>query len=128
MLGSPLDEALGRWVGQIPGPDVRLVAAVLRLQRRTGGSLPSVLDRLARTLRDRRAAEREVRSLTAQARLSGAILGLLPIGFFLFLSVTSKSDIAAALRSPVGGAAVATGSVLQGVAFLWIRKLLKVEA
>jgi tight adherence protein B len=126
-LGVPFPGSLDRWVGEVRFPEARLIAGVLRLQRKTGGDLPMVLDRLARTLRDRQAAAREVRSLTAQARLSGAILGLLPIGFFLFLSITSRRDIAAAYHSPTGATAILAGLLMQGAAFLWIRRLLRVE-
>lgn len=126
-LGSSLDDALERWATAVPVPDVRLAAAVLQLHRRTGGELPDVLDRLARTMRQRRSLVREVRSLTAQARLSGAILGVLPIGFFLFSWFTSRGDMAAALTSPTGRAAVMAGLALQGIAALWIRHLLRVE-
>jgi len=127
-LGVPLEDALDRWVATIAVPDVRLAAAVLRLHRRTGGALAPVLEGLARTLRERRAAVREVRSLTAQARLSGAILGLLPIGFFLFLLLTSRRDMVMALGSPLGRTAIASGLVLETAAFLWIRRLLRVES
>jgi tight adherence protein B len=68
-----------------------------------------------------------VRSLTAQARLSAAILGLLPLGFFLFLSVVARRDIETAYRTPAGASAIALGAVLQGMAFVWIRRLLRVE-
>jgi tight adherence protein B len=78
------------------------------------------------TLRERIAAAREVRALTAQARLSGAILGLLPIGFFAFLWMTSRGDIEGAFDSPIGVGAIVIGLVLEGVAFLWIRALLEV--
>jgi tight adherence protein B len=127
-LGLPLEEALAGWARATASADARLLAGVLDLHRRTGGELPSVLDGVAATLRERRAAAREVRALTAQARLSGAILGLLPIAFFLFLSVTSRDDIAAAFHSPVGIAAMALGFSMQGCAFLWIRSLLRVGA
>ncbi len=126
-LGVPFPRSLDRWVHEVHVPEARLIGGVLRLQRRTGGDLPVVLDRLARTLRDRQAAAREVRSLTAQARLSGAILGFLPIGFFLFLSITSRRDIAAAYHSSIGATAIVAGLLMQGVAFLWIRRLLRVE-
>jgi tight adherence protein B len=126
-LGSSLDDALGRWAVAIPIPDVRLAAAVLRFQGRTGGAMPTVLDGLARTLRERLASLREIRSLTAQARLSGAILGLLPVGFFAFLWVSSRRDMASAISSPFGRSAIAIGLGLQGVAYLWIRRLLRVE-
>jgi tight adherence protein B len=126
-LGTPLDVALTEWARATGSSDARLLAGVLDLHRRTGGELPSVLDGVASTLRERRAAAREVRALTAQARLSGAILGLLPIGFFLFLSVTSRDDIAAAFHSSAGIAAIALGFSMQGCAFLWIRSLLRVD-
>jgi len=127
LLGAPLSEALDRWVSAVGQPEARLVAGVLHLQHRTGGDLPAVLDRLARTLRDREAAAREIRSLTAQARMSGAILGLLPVGFFLFLSATSRREMAAAYQSRVGATAIVAGLLMQGAAFLWIRRLLRVE-
>jgi tight adherence protein B len=125
-LGGALDDALGAWADAVGTDDARLVVGVLTLHRRSGGDLPHVLDQVAATLRERTEAAREVRSLTAQARLSGAILGLLPIGFFAFLWMTSRGDIQGAFDSPIGIAAVATGLVLEGVAFLWIRALLEV--
>ena len=127
-LGVPFEASLDRLVEELPSADVRLVSGVLRIHRRTGGALPSVLDQVAKTLRERRAAAREIRSLTAQARLSAVILGLLPIGFFLFLSATSRNDIEAAYHSATGATAIGVGLILQGGAYLWIRQLLQVEA
>lgn len=126
-LGGGLDEALAGWSTEIGTDDARLVVGVLALHRRSGGDLPRVLDQVAVTLRERSSASREVRALTAQARLSGAILGLLPIGFFGFLWMTSRGDIQGAFDSPIGVGAVIAGLVLEGVAFLWIRSLLEVE-
>lgn len=125
-LGGDLEHALDRWASEVGTDDARLVVGVLGLHRRTGGDLPRVLDQVAVTLRDRTSAAHEVRALTAQARLSGAILGLLPVGFFGFLWLTSRAEIEGAFRSPVGIAALTIGLVLEVVAFLWIRKLLEV--
>lgn len=125
-LGQPLGESLDEWAAGSDLPDIRLITGVLALHRRSGGDLPTVLDRLAETLRERRASAGEVRSLTAQARLSGAILGFLPIGFFCFLSITSRGDVQAALSEPAGVTAIVSGLVMQAAAFLWIRSLLRV--
>jgi Flp pilus assembly protein TadB len=103
----------------------QLADAMDQLQHRVGGDAPAVLDDAVRTLRQRVAAAAELRSLTAQAKLSGTILGLLPIGFFLFMSVVSRSEVAGALSSSIGLAAVAFGLLLDGCAFLWIRHLLR---
>jgi tight adherence protein B len=125
-LGGSLDEALDTWVRDVGTDDARLVVGVLTLHRRSGGDLPQVLDQVAATLRERSEAAREVRALTAQARLSGAILGLLPIGFFAFLWTTSRGNIEGAFESPIGIAAIAIGMVLECIAFIWIRSLLEV--
>jgi len=126
-LGGGLEQALQGWASEVGTDDARLVVGVLGLHRRTGGDLPRVLDQVAVTLRDRTSAAQEVRGLTAQARLSGAILGFLPVGFFGFLWLTSRAEIEGAFRSPVGIAALTIGLVLEAAAFLWIRKLLEVE-
>jgi tight adherence protein B len=126
-LGVPLASSLEGWTQPDNPRDLRLVGGILQLHRRTGGDLPRVLDQLAATLRDRADAARELRGYTAQARLSGGILGGLPIGFFLFLSLTSRNDIAAAYRTPIGAGAIVLGLVLEAAAFLWIRSLLRVD-
>jgi tight adherence protein B len=126
-LGLPVGEALDRLADRVGTADARLVVGVLRLHRRTGGALGASLDDLSRTLRSRRDAARELRSLTAQARLSAAILGLLPLGFFLFLSVVARRDVESAYRTTAGASAIGVGLALQGAAFVWIRRLLRVE-
>jgi tight adherence protein B len=126
-FGIPLEDALERWASGANSADVRLVASVLQLHHRVGGESPAILDRVARTVRLRRTAARELRSLTAQARLSGAVLGLLPIGFFAFMSIVSRHDVQAAYRTSAGLASIVLGLALDAGAFLWIRTLLRVE-
>jgi tight adherence protein B len=125
--GVPFDEAIDAWALHTGGDDPCLVASVLRLHRRTGGDLPMVLDRVADTLRERLAAHGEVRALTAQARLSGTILGVLPVAFFGILWLTSRRDIEAALGSSAGLLSISLGLVLEAGAFMWIRRLLEVR-
>jgi tight adherence protein B len=125
--GIAMDDALTAWAAHRPSPDTDLVVAALELHRRSGGDLPAVLDQVSATIRDRVGIAREVRSLTAQARLSAWILGVLPVGFFGFLWLTSRRDIEAALSTPTGLLAITVGLALEGGAFLWIRSLLEVE-
>lgn len=126
-LGQPVGDALVAWADATGSEDARLLAGVVELHRRTGGDLPSVLDGVVSTLRDRLAAFREIRALTAQARLSGAILGALPIVFFAFLLLTSRHDMLAAISTPLGRTAVTVGIMLELLAFAWIRRLLAVR-
>jgi tight adherence protein B len=124
--GIALDHALRSWSTDRPTANVELVVGALELHRRSGGDLPAVLDQVSGTIRDRVSVTREVRSLTAQARMSAWILGLLPVGFFAFLWLTSRHDIEGALSTPVGIACVLGGLLLEFSAFVWIRKLLVV--
>jgi tight adherence protein B len=125
-VGVPLHDALALWADRVGTDDARLIAAAMELHRRAGGDLPTVLEQVSATVRERVAASRETRAMTAQARLSGAILGVLPIGFFAFLWLTSRSEIEGALASPAGAACVALGLALDGAAFVWIRRLLEI--
>jgi Flp pilus assembly protein TadB len=126
-LGEPFDEALTRWSLRVDTDDARLVAGVLRLHRRSGGDLPAVLDQVAGTLRERQEAAGEVRALTSQARLSGAILGVLPVAFLAFLWLTSREQIEGAFHTSAGLAALLLGLLLEALAFVWIRHLLEVR-
>jgi tight adherence protein B len=126
-VGVPIIVALGEWADQLASEDARLLVGVLDLHHRSGGDLPSVLDGVVATLRERRAAHREVRALTAQARLSGLILGTLPIGFFGFLMLTSRHEMLDAIATPLGRTAVGFGLALELGAFFWIRRLLEVR-
>ncbi|HSL10683.1 MAG TPA: type II secretion system F family protein [Actinomycetota bacterium] len=125
-VGVPLADAIRAWADRVATDDARLVAATMELHRRVGGDLPAVLDQVAASVRERVAAAREIRALTAQARLSGGILGALPVGFFAFLWLTSRGEMQAALSTPAGLGVVLFGLLLDGLAFLWIRKLLEV--
>jgi tight adherence protein B len=125
-VGVPLDDAVGGWARREHTADADLVAGALDLHRRTGGDLPGVLEQVCATIRDRVAVQREVRSLTAQARLSAWILGLLPIGFFAFLWLTARRDIEGALSTPAGVTCLLVGLVLEALAVVWIRTLLVV--
>lgn len=126
-VGTPVGEALSDWADAQGSDDAVLIVGVLDLHRRSGGDLPTVLDSLARTLRERRAAHRDVRALTAQARLSGVILGMLPIGFFGFLLLTSRREMLDAIATPLGKTTLGLGLGLEILAFLWIRHLLEVR-
>ena len=55
------------------------------------------------------------------------ILGMLPIGFFGFLLLTSRREMLQAIATPLGGTALGIGLGLELLAFLWIRHLLEVR-
>ena len=126
-LGAPFEAALSRFGDRIGTDDARLFVLVMSIHHRSGGNVAGALEEVAATIRHRIGVRRELRALTAQGRISGAVLGTLPIGFFLVLAATSHRDLAPVYRSGPGMAMVVGGFVLEGLAYVWIRHLLKVE-
>jgi tight adherence protein B len=127
-LGASFDSALGSISSAIGSEDARLFALVMAIHHRSGGNVAAPLEEVAATVRHRVAIRRELRALTAQGRISGTVLGILPVAFFVVLSATSHHELAPVYRSAAGAAMVVGGLVLEGAAYLWIRHLLKVEA
>jgi tight adherence protein B len=126
-LGVPFDRALERLGEDVDTDDARFLVLVTGIHSRSGGDLAGALDEVGRTIRHRIAVRRELRAASAQGRISGVIMGSLPIAFFLFLSLTSHSKLAPILRSGAGMAMVGAGLVMEGLAYVWIRRLLQVE-
>lgn len=125
-VGTPLDRALEE-LARPPSAEADLMLTVLRVGRRGGTGLPRLLDESAASMRERADIAREVRSLTTQARLSGRVLCLLPIGFLGFVLITSGRDVLPAILTPAGMAALVGGLVLQVLGSLWIRALVRTE-
>lgn len=126
-VGTPFEVAAGHFADRVGSDDARLVALVLGIHTRSGGNLSGALEDVAGTIRHRVAVRRDLRALSAQGRVSGAILGSLPILFFLVLAATSRRELAPVYRSSAGLAMVGAGLVLEGGAYLWIRRLMRVE-
>jgi tight adherence protein B len=127
-VGWGLEEALGDLATSVGGEDVALFVVVVSIHLRSGGNLAGALEQVSATIRHRLAVRRELRALTAQGRISGAVLGILPLLFLLFLGATSQHDLGPVYRSPVGVIMVSTGLAMEGVAYLWVRRILRVRS
>lgn len=127
-VGVPFQTALGRLAERIGSDEALLLALVLGVHHRSGGNVAGALDEVARTVRHRLRLRAELRALTAQGRISGLVLGVLPVGFFLVLALTSRDQLRPVLASAPGAVMLLVGFLLEGLAFLWIRRLLRVEA
>ncbi|MGH2692008.1 MAG: type II secretion system F family protein [Actinomycetota bacterium] len=127
--GEPLDAALSRLDGRLDLSDAALVVNALAVHRRTGGDLPSLLDEIARVIRLRLEDRRDARALTVQARSSGVVLAVLPIGFVALLSGTGGDGLGAFYRTPSGALLLVGALCLQALGFTWMRRIIqRVEA
>ena len=88
-LGLPFDQALENMVRRVRSDDLELMATAISIQHQVGGNLAEILDSIAFTIRERVRIKGEIRTLTAQQRLSGYVVGFLPIGLAGFLFVAA---------------------------------------
>ena len=101
-LGLAVEESLQRLSERIPSADLDLIVTAVLIQRQVGGDLAAIFDSISATIRGRQTLKGQVRSLTAQGRISGWVLSLLPVGLLVILSVISPEHASVMWSHPVG--------------------------
>lgn len=79
-LGISLPEALDHMVERVKNEDLEMMVTAIHIQNEVGGSLADVLETITHTIRDRIELRGEINSMTAQQRMTGWMLSLLPFG------------------------------------------------
>lgn len=126
-LGEQIEVALNNFGDRNPSRDIDLWLTALQVHRTTGGNLATTIDSLASRLRERSHLRGELRSLTAQGRLSGIVVAFAPLVFFIFLSATSREEMQILYSTPLGLTLLAAGMTMEAAGFVWIRRILRVR-
>lgn len=126
-LGAPMEKALENMCQRVSSPDFELVVTAVLIQRQVGGNLAQVLDNISSTINDRIRMRREIMTLTAQGRLSGMILGLLPIAVGLFLYFVTPGYLSPLLESDIGPIAIGFGLISELIGFIVIKKIVDID-
>ena len=126
-FGLPLREALNEMSGRVPSLDVRFFVTSVTIQRETGGNLSESLDNLARVVRERFKIRRQVRVHTAHGRFTGYVLLALPAALALVLTWLSPEHMKLLFNERLGQAMLVGAMVMQGIGFVWIRQVIKIE-
>jgi len=126
-FGLPLRDALLNMAERTPLIDVRFFVTALMVQKETGGNLAEILDSLARVIRERFRIYREVKTRTAQGRLTAGILIALPIIMAFALSILNPSYMRVLFDDPKGPTVLAVAGFMQVVGSLIIWKIIRIE-
>lgn len=126
-LGLPLDAALEQMAARIASRDVDLWVTSMLVHRQTGGNLAGLIDLLSGRILQRLHFRSEVRAMTAQGRLSGLVVAVAPLAFFLLLSLGSRQQMQLVYSTPVGWGLLAVGLTMNGLGLLWIRRVLRIK-
>ena len=133
-LGLPFDTALENMVRRVKSDDFELMATAIAIQHQVGGNLAEILDSIAFTIRERVRIKGEIRTLTAQQRLSGYVVGLLPFGLAGFIFIAAPTFFnpmfdpkVAVFGLPAGVIILAFGVVMMLIGFTAIQKIVDIE-
>jgi len=126
-LGLHFRDALLQMGSRIPSRDLQFLITAILVQKETGGDLTEILARTSHVIRDRIRIEGEVRSRTAQGRMTGWILGLLPIIMLVLINLVSPGYSNILFQDPLGRQLVYTGSVFILIGAFFIRKIVNVQ-
>jgi tight adherence protein B len=133
-LGLSFDVALENMVRRVRSDDLELMATAIAIQHTVGGNLAEILDSIAFTIRERVRIKGEIQTLTAQQRLSGYVVGFLPIALAGFLFIAAPGfmqpmfdDRASLLGLPAGVVILFIGGFAMFMGFMFIRRIVDIE-
>lgn len=125
--GLELSTAMYNLVSRVPLHDMKMIVTAILIQKESGGNLAEVLDKVAYVIRERFQLKRQVRTHTAQGRMTGWVLTLLPIilGFLLYL--INPKDMSLLWKTSTGIKLLYTAGVMTIIGGLIIRKIVNME-
>lgn len=132
-LGVTTEKALENLLRRIPSDDLDLVITAMNVQREVGGNLAEILETISHTIRERVKLKGEIRVLTAQMRISGLFLALLPIGLSVALYMVNREYIMTMVAKennspfPCGYVALGTAGLLIAAGYLIMQKIAKID-
>jgi tight adherence protein B len=126
-FGLPLRDALLQMADRVPSKDLRFLVTAMLVQKETGGNLTEILDRTAHVIRERIRIGGEVRVRTAQGRLTGTILSLLPVLMLILSSLLNPEYARILLHDPVGHKLLYVGAGLIVIGSFFIRRIVDIQ-
>jgi tight adherence protein B len=126
-LGLPLDTALQKLSKRVPTLDVHFFVSAVLLQKRTGGNLAEILDKLAYVIRERFKLRGKIRAISAHGRMTGIALSSIPVGVAALMLLTNPDYVTFFLREEIGNYMAAGAVVLQIIGYGVIQKIVDIE-
>ncbi len=125
--GSTLEDALNNMVNRVKSADLMLAVSAINVQRQTGGNLSEILDTISKTIKERMRIKKTISALTAQGRISGLIIGSLPIALGGLLMVINPDYMMVFFTTTAGKIMLAVSAVMESIGFAFIRKVVTIE-
>ena len=126
-LGLPLDTALQSLSRRIPLLDVQFFVSAVLLQKRTGGNLAEILDKLAYVIRERFKLRGRIKAIAAHGKMTGLALSAIPAAVAVLTFFVNPADIRFFVEDEIGNMLAGGAIGLQVIGYLIIRKIVSIE-
>ena len=126
-LGTPVEDALQAVADRSGSRDFGWTVMAIRIQREVGGNLAEILDTVCNTMTERERLRREVRTLTAEGRLSAIVLAVLPVAIGLMIYMINRPYVSVLFHTFSGQLMLTAGVLLELVGVWWLNRLVKIE-
>ena len=126
-LGLSLDAALDHMLQRMPSEDLGLLVVAINVQRQVGGNLAEILMVIAKTVRERVRFQRDLRTLTAQARYSSYIITGLPIAVAIIINFMDAPYESYLYKTTVGNFMVGGALIMVAIGFFLLSKIADIE-
>ena len=126
-VGLNMSEAMNNLEARVGSQDLMLMVAAIETARQTGGNLTEVFDKIAHTIRERMRVERRIRTLTAQGRLQGIVVGAMPFLLAAAMSLLDARMMTSFFHSTMGVTICVAVLLLVGFGGLLIRKIVRID-
>lgn len=126
-VGVTFYEALAELDRRVGSEDLTLVCTAIDIARRTGGNLTEIFDSIAATIRARLRIHQHVKTLTAQGRLQGLVIGAMPFLLGIGMAIFKPSLMMPFIASLAGAATLVAVTLLVALGGLMIRKIVTID-
>lgn len=126
-LGRPLEDALNDMVKRTGDEDIEMFVSAVNIQRQVGGNLSEVLEMIADTIRARVKLKGEVRTMSAQSKMSGLIIGFLPLGIAFAISAINPGYLNPMFQETLGQIILIIAGVMMVAGGYLLKKISTLE-
>ncbi len=126
-LGVTTEDAMRNMTKRVDSSDLDLALTAVLIQRQVGGNLAEVLDGIAATIRERFKLKGDIKTLTAQGRVSGLIISFLPIALAVVIFLMNPGYIRTLFEHPLGRMMLVSSAVGMVAGFIWVRRIVNID-
>ena len=126
-LGFSIGGAFDNFANRLPIPDVQMVVIASKIGVAHGGNLAESYRMLSALLRDNMAFEDELRAMTTEGRMQAIVMSALPMVMIVLLGLVKRDLVSPLFTTGMGWGTLLLLAIMQGVAYLWIKKIVDIK-